>query len=89
MLRGFFIFLVFICKPKIWDLVQKRHPKLRSCFSICNTCQDQNHQNHRGSHENVSRTTRLMSGGEICEAIEMSGHDQSAGQEEIEANEQV
>ena len=35
MIRGFFIFLVFICKPKIWNLVQKRHPKLWSFLKCC------------------------------------------------------
>jgi hypothetical protein len=28
MIRGFFIFLVFICKPSIWQLTKQRHPKL-------------------------------------------------------------
>ena len=27
MLRGFFIFLVFICKPSVWKMVSKRFPK--------------------------------------------------------------
>lgn len=35
MIRGFFIFLVFICKPKIWNLARKRHPKLWSFLSCC------------------------------------------------------
>ena len=28
MLRGFFIFVVFICKPKIWKMTVKQHPRL-------------------------------------------------------------
>ena len=28
MARGFFIFLVFICKPSIWQMVKKEHPRL-------------------------------------------------------------
>ncbi len=28
MIRGLFIFLVFICKPSVWELTKRRHPKL-------------------------------------------------------------
>ena len=38
MIRGFFIFLVFICKPKILKWTQERHPKLwkwLKCFNCC------------------------------------------------------
>ena len=34
MIRGFFIFMVFICKPKIWTLAQNRHPKLWRFFGF-------------------------------------------------------
>ena len=32
MLRGFFIFLVFICKPSVWKFISKKHPKLVGCL---------------------------------------------------------
>lgn len=41
MMRGFFIFLVFIFKPKIWNLVRQRHPKLwrlMKAINCCSTC---------------------------------------------------
>ena len=28
MIRGFFIFLVFIFKPSVWIMIKKRHPKV-------------------------------------------------------------
>jgi len=28
MIRGFFIFLVFICKRSVWQMTKRRHPKL-------------------------------------------------------------
>ena len=28
MIRGFFIFLVFICKRSVWEMTKRRHPKL-------------------------------------------------------------
>ena len=28
MIRGFFIFLVFIFKPSIWNMIKKSHPRL-------------------------------------------------------------
>jgi hypothetical protein len=33
MIRGFFIFLIFICKPSIWKMTRKRHPKLVQAFA--------------------------------------------------------
>jgi hypothetical protein len=27
-MRGFFIFLIFICKKNVWRMTKKRHPKL-------------------------------------------------------------
>ena len=33
MLRGFFIFLVFICKPSVIKMIKKRHPKMVKAFS--------------------------------------------------------
>ena len=38
MLRGFFIFLVFICKPKIWAMAQERHPNLWKYIKCCRCC---------------------------------------------------
>ena len=38
MLRGFFIFLVFICKPSIWRALRERHPRLAArlaAFVFC------------------------------------------------------
>ena len=35
MIRGFFIFLVFICKPKIWNLVKKKNPNLWKFLKCC------------------------------------------------------
>ena len=39
MMRGFFIFLVFICKSSVWATTRKRHPKLLKClcapFQLC------------------------------------------------------
>ena len=32
MMRGFFIFLVFICKTSVWATARKRHPKLLKCL---------------------------------------------------------
>ena len=31
-MRGFFIFLVFICKTSVWATTRKRHPKLLKCL---------------------------------------------------------
>ena len=53
MIRGFFIFMVFICKPKIWDLASKRHPRLwkyLKCCCVCNACQYE-----AGPEEQVSK----------------------------------
>ena len=33
MIRGFFIFLVFICKKTVWKMTEKRHPKLARVLS--------------------------------------------------------
>jgi hypothetical protein len=33
MIRGLFIFLVFICKPSVWELTKRRHPKLDSSWN--------------------------------------------------------
>jgi hypothetical protein len=34
MIRGFFIFLVFICKPAVWRMTKKRHPKLARALAL-------------------------------------------------------
>ena len=28
MIKGFFLFLIFICKPSVWIMTKKQHPKL-------------------------------------------------------------
>ena len=33
MIRGFFIFLVFICKESVWKMTEKKHPKLARALS--------------------------------------------------------
>ena len=38
MLRGFFIFLVFIFKSSVWEMIKKKHPRLSSCLSIIFVC---------------------------------------------------
>ena len=51
MIRGFFIFMVFICKPKIWTLAANRHPKLWRFFGFFkfSTCCDYHQE---GAEEN-------------------------------------
>ena len=52
MIRGFFIFMVFICKPKIWTLAANRHPKLWRFFGFFkfSTCCD--YHGNEGAEEN-------------------------------------
>jgi hypothetical protein len=38
MLRGFFIFLVLICKPSIWEKIKIRHPAVARCLAVFLTC---------------------------------------------------
>ena len=40
MIRGFFIFLVFIFKPSIWSMIKKRHPRLAKVMAsvVCCCC---------------------------------------------------
>ena len=38
MLRGFFIFLVFIFKSSVWEMIKKKHPRLSSCLSLIFVC---------------------------------------------------
>ena len=33
MVRGFFIFIIFICKQSVWDLAKKEYPRLTGFFS--------------------------------------------------------
>jgi hypothetical protein len=33
-MRGFFIFLVFICKVSIWEMIQREHPKIAKLISM-------------------------------------------------------
>jgi len=37
MVRGFFIFLIFICKKSVWDLVKKEYPRLTGFFTKAKT----------------------------------------------------
>lgn len=38
MLRGFFIFLVFIFKPSVWKMIKARHPRLAQALARPYTC---------------------------------------------------
>ena len=38
MLRGFFIFLVFIWKPSVWKMITKRHPWLVKALNFSTKC---------------------------------------------------
>ena len=37
MVRGFFIFVVFICKQSVWQLAKKEYPRLTGFFANTKT----------------------------------------------------
>ena len=63
MLRGFFIFVVFIWKPSIWKMTTKQHPKLAQALTrpfhlIREKCFGFQPESRSGSDEEIELTDR-------------------------------
>ena len=56
MLRGFFIFVVFIFKSSVWQMIKKKYPRLSSCLGLlclCNSSQSSTSASRSNDNDNV------------------------------------
>ena len=53
MLRGFFIFLVFIFKSSVWEMIKKKHPRLSSSLSVIFVCNSARFSSSRSNLDNA------------------------------------
>jgi hypothetical protein len=50
-LTAVFVFIIFVCKPNVWSLLMKRHPKLQRFDRLCPTCMKYDSNGHQENED--------------------------------------